>query len=58
MSINTKIIIGGPSRNGKTTLTNLLYKNHGEIIGLPVEGNFPVYFSRIYPFKSLQKKLL
>jgi len=53
-----KFIIGGPSRNGKTTLVHILYRKHGSIIGLPVEGLFYNFYCRNYPLRYLQKNII
>jgi|TARA_Y100000294_G_scaffold59293_1_gene56079 hypothetical protein len=57
-SIKKKYIVGGPSRNGKTTLVNILYKKHQRVIGLPVEGLFDIFYYQRYPLIKLQKNII
>ncbi len=47
-------LIGGPSRNGKTTLVAALQNTDSAVAGLPVEGLFPVYLARTYLFPASQ----
>ena len=49
-------LVGGPARNGKTTLVNTLYDNKCSKIGFPLEGLFLVYLRNNYPFFKLHKK--
>jgi len=51
-------LIGGPARNGKTTLINALYNNKGSVIGLPVEGLLLVYLRKWRPLLGRQQKEL
>ncbi len=49
-------IVGGPSRNGKTTLVNVVNRQKGDIAGLPVEGQLERFYCRFYPFFNSNKR--
>jgi len=57
MGKQTNLIIGGPGRSGKTTITSVI-KNENDFhcIALPVEGIIDKYYERPYRFPNLQKK--
>ena len=51
-------IVGGPSRCGKTTLVDMLFKQSGRVVGLPVEGLLHIFYQRSYPLLMLQRRIV